>query len=318
MKKITCEQAQLWFTYLIDDVPLEEEQKIQLENHLKSCENCQSLYKELKIIDETIQVNMDAAINRHISSQRLGAFLDGEIDSEIEKKIIQAHLQECDSCREMYQKMAEINDLEEVFKLNSKTFILKKNLKESEKKLGERIRQIFARPKIAIPIAAAIALLVIFIPVFLQMMKPDSLPDLAVVKPFPFIETQMRGADVRFDKLQRKGMKFYQDGDYEKAILLLKQIVAADSTRFVDRFYLGVCYLMENQLDNAEKEFLEVSNYSLLAEKANWYLAQIYLLKNEKEKALKALDVVISLHQALYYAKAKELREKVLQMVEKP
>jgi tetratricopeptide (TPR) repeat protein len=106
-------------------------------------------------------------------------------------------------------------------------------------------------------------------------------------------------------------MQYYNQGDYTKALEILKQIPAPSRNPQVI-FFKGVCFLLVDELKNAVTELdiiIENMNASYYDE-AIYYKAIALLRMNKKDKALEQLKHLAGMFSP-YAPKARELIEKV-------
>jgi tetratricopeptide (TPR) repeat protein len=151
---------------------------------------------------------------------------------------------------------------------------------------------IFSRKYLAI--AASVAIFII-ISVFAllqyqQSTSPDNLVVTYLEEPYkspPFFKgSEAQGEDWAIN---------YQKGNYREAKAKLEDIVASGATQLETEFYLGLCYLYQENPDpqNAIQQFEKVLNSNnRYNEQALWYLGLAYYLDNRKEAAVETLRKV--------------------------
>ena len=96
-------------SHIIDDEPIPGKVRDQLQYHIDHCDKCQNELKRLKRLDNTLKRVMQEKVAHHISTNRLGNFLDGKIKSPAEKLEIEAHLKSCKNCQETVDQLTALN-----------------------------------------------------------------------------------------------------------------------------------------------------------------------------------------------------------------
>jgi tetratricopeptide (TPR) repeat protein len=127
-----------------------------------------------------------------------------------------------------------------------------------------------------------------------------SLDQLARVEPPPYSATTFRSTQDEAHRQFHDAMQSYSRGEYAKAIPGLRAAVKADPEVAAFKFYLGACYLLTGQTDSASTYFhktilLHDATYS---EQAHFYLAKIYLIKQDVTNAQSELQATIGFHGA--------------------
>jgi len=311
MKIISCEHAFSLYGYIIDGESLSEEEQQQLEAHLGECEQCRVQLDGLHHTDRTISTTLDTALQKHISTAELGAFVDEQIESEIKRKKIQKHLQTCEACQEVYQQLKLMNELQPTFELNTRSISHRLAISDWLKQIGEKIGSLFPAARILVPVAVSLLLLIVVYNIYEKSTAPATLSELAETAPYPYIDLGLRQSYTSIEQLQYQAMQDYEQKNYHLAQEKLSEVVARDSMNNTAQFYLGMCYFMENQLDKAEEQLRIVTQTEPTQEKGYWYLAQVYLKKGDRANVLKALEKVVELQQENFSEKAEELIEKV-------
>jgi tetratricopeptide (TPR) repeat protein len=89
-----------------------------------------------------------------------------------------------------------------------------------------------------------------------------------------------------------KGLKLYNRGDYESAIAEFKQ---SDPRNMYVRFYLGLCYLQTNQINEAIDHFTyTINEFEYFDNTATWYMALAYLKKKDIKTAKEYLQKLVT------------------------
>ncbi|MBC8184562.1 zf-HC2 domain-containing protein [candidate division KSB1 bacterium] len=311
MKIISCEGATSLFSYLIDGEPISEQERQELDAHLTQCKKCRSQLEQLKRTENTIETIFDSAIQRHVTTNELEAFRDFRIESELERKKIQAHLNRCESCNETFQRIKLVNKLKPEFELNVSSYLHRWSLKDWSEQLYKKIQFLHPTIRVLVPVTVSILLIIFAYQIFQKSEIPAGLSDLAEVTPYPYLEISVRPGLSPTERQQQQAMKHYVQQEYGLAIKKLTSVIANDSTNVFAMFYLGVSYLMENQLEKAEEQFVNAIQIDSTKERGYWYLAQVYLKKENKIKVLDALNKVVELRGEKYYKKAERLIGKI-------
>ncbi len=124
------------------------------------------------------------------------------------------------------------------------------------------------------------------------------LEQLARVEPPPYSATTLRGADDEAHEQFRSAMQSYSKGNYAKAISGLRAAVKNDPQVVSFNFYLGACYLLTGESDSAVTYFRRTISLGnpTYSEQAHFYLAKIYLNKQDLAGAQKELQATVSFH----------------------
>lgn len=115
---------------------------------------------------------------------------------------------------------------------------------------------------------------------------------------------QVRSAEINSDDALATAFKYYKDNDFNSALKYFNSL----ENQMTARFYSGVCFIELEQYDEAIESFTTVinDNDNLFVEQANWYLGLIYLMDNQKYKAIEQF-VKISKDENYYTSQAKEI-----------
>ncbi len=127
---------------------------------------------------------------------------------------------------------------------------------------------------------------------------PSTLERMASLQAPPSPPSTIRSADSNAARLQyQNGMKAYADGKYKVAISLLSEAGRLSPGHSPTRFYLGICYLMTSQIDEARREFSMLNAPdNPYAEDSHWFMAQGYLKIKDAPHAREELNAVVSLN----------------------
>jgi tetratricopeptide (TPR) repeat protein len=118
----------------------------------------------------------------------------------------------------------------------------------------------------------------------------------------------VRGEMANDSTLKALAFRAYDQKQYEEASLLFNRIDNKDVNIL---FYLGNCYLANNQAEKALPLFEKVlSEYEVFDEQAEWYIAVSYLKLEERGRASEALKKVVAGNSA-YKEKAQTILDKL-------
>ncbi len=107
-------------------------------------------------------------------------------------------------------------------------------------------------------------------------------------------------------------MKFQQK-DFATASVLFKSILNKDNSNIAVWFYYGISNIETKNYDNSIKAFTTIINQkdNLYIEHAEWYLGLCYLKDNQKDKAIDQFMVVASNPDNFHRQEAKNILEKL-------
>lgn len=127
---------------------------------------------------------------------------------------------------------------------------------------------------------------------------PSTLERMASLQAPPSPPSTIRSADSNAARLQyQNGMQEYAAGNYEVAISLLSEANRLSPGHSPTQFYLGICYLMTSQIEEARREFsMLYSPDNPYAEDSHWFMAQGYLKNKDAPHAREELNAVVSLN----------------------
>jgi len=191
------------------------------------------------------------------------------------------------SKEEIQKTMALINEISE-----SVTVDFDEAGRDQPKKNSRKIGPILLR------IAATVLLLITAFLVFRQYTAPTSLDSQVAVyldEPYtspPFYRGQQESI--------APWIISYEKGNYQEAIIALEKIVASGDASPEASFYLGLCYLYQENPDpeNAVSQFNRVlDSDNRYGEQALWYLGLAYILADQQELAAETLRKVSGFRQ---------------------
>jgi Tfp pilus assembly protein PilF len=105
----------------------------------------------------------------------------------------------------------------------------------------------------------------------------------------------------------------FQQKDFATASQLFKSILDKDNTNIAVWFYYGISNIETKNYDNSIKAFTTIINQNdnLYIEHAEWYLGLCYLKNNQKDKAIDQFALVASNPDNFHWQEAKNILEKL-------
>lgn len=105
----------------------------------------------------------------------------------------------------------------------------------------------------------------------------------------------------------------FQQKDFASASVLFKNILEKDNSNIAVWFYYGIANIETQNYDNSMRAFNTIikQNDNLYIEHAEWYLGLCYLKNNQKDKAIDQFMVVASNPDNFHRQEAKNILEKL-------
>ena len=105
----------------------------------------------------------------------------------------------------------------------------------------------------------------------------------------------------------------FQQKDFRTASVLFKSILDKDNSNIAVWFYYGISNIETKNYDNSIKAFNTIikQNDNLYIEHAEWYLGLCYLKNNQKDKAINQFVVVASNPDNFHRQEAKNILDKL-------
>ena len=218
--------------------------------------------------------------------------------NDAEKRQFELHLKECKDCFEELYSMTPavkaMRDNPELYlarlKVRESFYVRLKTLWDNAvEALGGAFRIQPQLIRVAVPAVATAAVAVLAVTIFLG--RPGEYARLAVIEKDFYRPIELR-TGIDYDKYEicfHEGMVAYAEGDYSQAIKALSESVQLNPKYAKGRFYLGLCYLYEEKIDEAVQQLnqtIAIAEEESLLEKAHWYLGNAYLKKEDGGKAL--------------------------------
>lgn len=124
---------------------------------------------------------------------------------------------------------------------------------------------------------------------------PAELNLLARLEPPPYIAPALRGTEDEAAERFRTGMRYYQEGQYARAIPELRAAAGLKSESAQARFFLGISLLLTGQSDEGivELKAAESLGDPAYLEEARFFLAKAYLAKSDVAAAKEKLRQVV-------------------------
>lgn len=262
---------------------LGEKERLRFEEHLLECDFCLQELKGMNAIIFTLREN-GAAILEELQGEGLGF----------------------DSQKQEWLNLARA----ERFK--------KTNLALLWIRISDIIKG-WGRPKELIP-AAIVAMILILLLILPPVPRPENpYTSLLAFDKIPYRQMQLRTVPAaEGQQWFEAGMDEYLHDNFKGAISQLKRAVKNSPGDGTWWLYLGVSYYLDHQAQPAIEALTEadrLTEYSL-KNRAQWYLAQAYLLAGQAEAAIPLLDSLA--HRMMEYApEADSLLMKVKSVAEK-
>jgi hypothetical protein len=115
---------------------------------------------------------------------------------------------------------------------------------------------------------------------------------------------QIRSVEISSGNALAEAFKHYKQNDFNNA---LKYFNSLDN-QITAKFYSGVCYIELEEFDQAIESFTFVINDkdNLFVEQADWYLGLIYLMNNQRQKAISQFELIAN-GDSYYASQAEEI-----------
>jgi len=101
---------------------------------------------------------------------------------------------------------------------------------------------------------------------------------------------QIRSAEINSGDALAEAFRHYKKNDFNNA---LKYFNSLDN-QITAKFYSGVCYIELEEFDSAIESFTFIVNDkdNLFVEQAEWYLGLVYLMNNQRQKAISQFEYI--------------------------
>jgi len=135
MKQITCEQIENLYSQILDNEPIDSLERKLFDEHLAQCEKCRSRFLQWQKMEDSVMTMMREKKQRHITTEKLALFIEDKCESEFEKMLIEDHLKDCVECRDAYEDILLLNQLENQFVIRLPLF----------RRIREKIRRVMSK-----------------------------------------------------------------------------------------------------------------------------------------------------------------------------
>lgn len=178
---------------------------------------------------------------------------------------------------------------------NQEVMSLRRKLMEIERKRAPIAPIRFRKSKVYIRFAAVAAILILVggITFFTgKNMTSDEIIDHYYKAYEP--PTALRSGVATVNNDFTLALKFYNTRDYEKAADLFNKVLKSNPRDMQSALLNGVSNFEDKKYPDAKESFVTVinDNNNLFIETAKWYLALCYVKTNEKDKAIKQLEMI--------------------------
>ncbi len=184
----------------------------------------------------------------------------------------------------------------------------------NKEKTVKRIPMLFTKRKFYY--AAASAALLIAAGGLTQRLLNPSMDSTGVYDKYyePYdVTVTYRSGNTETDRLLLNALEFYEEKDYDQALVLFEEILENRGSDMAISLYSGISYMEEEKYQKATTSFNHIISDSdnLFIEQAKWYLSMCYLKTEKADKAKEVLHQIID--EERYY---KEQALKVLKDLE--
>jgi len=190
---------------------------------------------------------------------------------------------------------------------------LRNKLSQIEKKMETKIPAKGSKKPVYITYAAAITILVVFGSIMLfsnRNLSNDEIID-RYYKPYEPPTTQ-RSGKAETNEVFALALDYYNIHDYRNAAHYFSQLLEMEPNNMQSSFLNGVSNFEEKKYPEAKQSFVNVinDNNNLFIETSKWYLALCYVKTDEKDKAIKQLEIIKN-EDGIYSADAKKIIRKL-------
>jgi tetratricopeptide (TPR) repeat protein len=145
----------------------------------------------------------------------------------------------------------------------------------------------------------AAAIILIFISIGFYLLKPQNIDTQSLFVEFykPLSEINVSRSVENKDSiiLLKDAIDYYNNKNYVAASNLFKKIVFNNKKNHIAKLYLGLCGIELNSLKFAKEHLKSLlnANEMFFSEKAEWYLAMVYLKEEKIDDAKVFLKVIV-------------------------
>jgi tetratricopeptide (TPR) repeat protein len=220
--------------------------------------------------------------NKHLISK----YLEGELNPiearDFEDALAQDHelQEELDLYREVDEALSDTEVLDLRAQLNEIHEELSPQIEKITRKSSKRV--------LRYAVAASIAVVISLGTYSLFFKKVN---DTKIVSQFykPYDVTLVnRSANTELTAVMGEALYLYDNGKYKEAIVLFEQILASNPELMASHLYSGISYMELKEYTRAGVSFNTVieQNDNLYIEQAEFYLGMVFILTEQRDKAL--------------------------------
>jgi tetratricopeptide (TPR) repeat protein len=246
--------------------------------------------------------------NRHLIIK----YLEGELDPETSARF-EEDLKNDPSLKselELYMEVDEALAETEIMNLRSQ-------LKELHEEVVPKIEKAVARkPRIRIVhMAVAATLLILFTYGSFDLIKYGTGDQRVLNKYYSPLEMTMvnRSSNSDINILMHSALMLYDKAKYKEAVTAFQQVLEKDPSQMASRLYCGISFFEIKEYQKASNNLIQIIEHkdNLYVEQAEWYLGFCYLMRDEKEKAIRQFEKIVK-ENGYYSEKAKQILKRLV------
>jgi hypothetical protein len=241
------------------------------------------MLNKLKISDE--QKNSEKPFTSCLRLDQLIRIRENDLPPNEHVKIKQ-HLAYCELCQDAIDGLVNLAD----------SFQIKKNVFILNNSIHHRLKNASSTPINFIKNYAAAALLIVsLISTFYLLSRQPAHEKLfsEYFAPFPNTIPLVRGDEASIPI--EPAMTQYELGNFKSAAALLASLSVLQPDNLIARFYLGICFLTTEHIDQAIEQFdfvLKAENFHFTPQ-VEWYAALAHLKNNNLKTAKQILNRIV-------------------------
>lgn len=221
--------------------------------------------------------------NKHLISK----YLEGELNpiqaKDFEEALIQDH--ELQEELDLYREVDEALSDTEVLDLRAQLDEIHEELTPHIEKIARKSSKRVLRYAVAASVAVVISLGTYGL--FFKKVNDNKLVT-QFYKPYD-VTLVNRSANSELTADLGEALYYYDNGNFKEAIVLFEEILDRDPEMMASHLYSGISYMELKEYTKAGISFNKVidQNDNLYIEQAEWYLGMVYMLTDQKDKAIK-------------------------------
>jgi tetratricopeptide (TPR) repeat protein len=244
--------------------------------------------------------------NKHLISRYLGGELDPLSTARFEETLKNDPALRAEM--ELYKEVEHALADTEILRFRSR-------LKELHEELMPEIEKLTARtPRRLIRVAVAAGfLLVIGLGTFSILRMGTGSQRLLDKFYRPYDMTMVnRSGNSDMNAIMNMALIHYHNKEYRDAVILFEQLLEKDPSQMATRLYSGISYFEIKEFQKASNSFNQViqHNDNLYIEQAEWYLGFCFIMRDEKQKAIRQFQKIAD-GSGYYSDKAKQIVRKL-------